>query len=414
VAGIPIQAASLLAFSSGSVQYSDALDWLPTGIGFTGLGVLLACAYLIFRPLAAVGGLPEPMLRRKARRIVRAHGADSLSFFKLRQDNHYFFDSEREAFVAYRIERGVLLVSGDPVGPRQAIPRIVRELCAFAEVRSIKVAVVGASAGFAEIAEGAGLRSFYMGDEAIIDVDRFSLEGRAIRKVRQSLSRLRKEGYTAEGATLVELDARDLDQLDLVSEQWLAGGPERGFSMAMDGLRADHLADSTVLVARDRTGMVRGFLHFVPARGGAVMSLSAMRRDPGTPNGLTEFMVVEAVRLLGASGAKELSLNFAAFARLLHTPGGRRDRVLATLLRLAGRHFQIESLYRFNAKFLPRWQERYLLYDGALGLPRAGLATLMAEGQLPKPRLPAGWGTAARRFIFASSEAAIIPPLGGE
>ena len=161
-------------------------------------------------------------------RIVTAHGDDSLSFFKLRQDNHYFFDSEHKALVAYRIERGVLLVSGDPVGPCDAIPRLLRELCAFAEMRSIKVAVVGASAGFAEIAEGAGLRSFYMGDEAIIDVDRFSLEGRAIRKVRQSVSRLRKEGYSADAATVGRLGEDDLKQLEAVSERWLVGDPSEG------------------------------------------------------------------------------------------------------------------------------------------------------------------------------------------
>jgi lysyl-tRNA synthetase class 2 len=125
------------------------------------------------------------------------------------------------------------------------------------------------------------------------------------------------------------------------------------------------------------------------------MSLSAMRRDAGTPNGLTEFMVVEAIRLLRERGARQLSLNFAAFARLLHSPRGKRDRLLARLLGLADGQFQIESLYRFNAKFFPRWQERYLLYDGALGLPRAGLVTLIAEGQLPKLRLPAWMPRAA-------------------
>jgi len=389
VAGIPLQAVSLLTFGSGSVHYPEAMGWLPIGVGLTGVGVLLATGYLLCRPLAVAGGLPGPVLRGEVRRMVSVYGDDTLSFFKLRDDNHYFFDSRHEAFVGYRIEHGVLLVSGDPVGPSSAIPRLLGELCAFAEVRSIKVAAVGASAAFAETARGAGLRSFYMGDEAIIDIDRFSLEGRAIRKVRQSVSRLSKDGYSAEAAELEEVSDGDLREMKAVSAHWLAGAPERGFSMAMDGLRAERFGDSTVVLARDHAGTVRGFLHFVPARGGAVMSLSAMRRDPRTPNGLTEFMVVEAVRLLGERGTQELSLNFAAFARLLHSPRGKLDRLLARLLAIADGQFQIESLYKFNAKFFPRWQERYLLYDGALGLPRAGLVTLSAEGQMPKMRLPA-------------------------
>src|SRR5207247_3450698 len=104
---------------------------------------------------------------------------------------------------------------------------------------------------------------------------------------------------------------------------------------------------------------------------GRKLSLSAMRRDPNTPNGLMEFLVARSLQGFAGRGVEEISLNFAAFARVLHSPSGSLDRALAGLVRLADRHFQIESLYRFNAKFHPRWQERYLLYQGALGLPRA-------------------------------------------
>jgi lysyl-tRNA synthetase class 2 len=141
-----------------------------------------------------------------------------------------------------------------------------------------------------------------------------------------------------------------------------------------------------VLVTRDGDDGVRGFLHFVPTYQRSAVSLGFMRRDRDTPNGLTEFMVVRAVQLLAERGIEEVSLNFAAMARVLLTPAGRGQRLFARVLALFNPYFQIESLYRFNAKFLPRWEPRYLLYEGAFGLPRAALATLWAEGQLPKLR----------------------------
>jgi lysyl-tRNA synthetase class 2 len=116
------------------------------------------------------------------------------------------------------------------------------------------------------------------------------------------------------------------------------------------------------------------------------MSLSFMRRDRRTPNGLTELLVVRAIELLGAHGIEELSLNFAAFGRVLERPGGGFERLLGRLVVLGSRYFQMESLYRFNAKFSPRWEPRYFLYESLLGLPRAGVAALLAEGQIP--RLP--------------------------
>jgi lysyl-tRNA synthetase class 2 len=158
--------------------------------------------------------------------------------------------------------------------------------------------------------------------------------------------------------------------------------------MAMDSLHGDHGEDTLVVLARDEDHAVRGVLHFVPCFGRAAMSLSFMRREPRTPNGLTEFMVVSAVELLRERGVDEMSLNFAAFARWIHSPERPAERALGRLIALGNRFFQIESLYRFNAKFFPRWQPRYLVYQGALGLPRAGLAAMWAEGQIPKPELP--------------------------
>ena len=119
-----------------------------------------------------------------------------------------------------------------------------------------------------------------------------------------------------------------------------------------------------------------------------------MRRDPDTPNGLTEFLVAEAVGMLRERGVEEISLNFATAARFMHSPSNRFERLSASSPSSCNRFFQIESLYRFNAKFFPRWEPRYAVYEGRLGLPRMVVAAMWAEGQLPKPqlarRLPGG------------------------
>ena len=176
-------------------------------------------------------------------------------------------------------------------------------------------------------------------------------------------------------------------EIEHVVECGRQGAPERGFSMAMDSLTGEHDHETLVVLARDEERHIKGVLHFVPVYGRPAMSLSFMRRDPDTPNGLTEFMVVQAAQLLKDRGVVEMSLNFAAFAKWIHSPEKRHERVLGRLIALGNRYFQIESLYRFNAKFFPRWEPRYLVYEGALGLPRTGIAAMWAEGQLPKPSL---------------------------
>ncbi len=373
--------------------------WVPLGVHLVEIGTILAMTYVAFRPLRAPRALPGPGARQAAADLVRAHGSDTLSFFKLRADKQYLFSADRSAFVGYRIEAGVLLLSGDPVGTPAALPQLLADVREFAAARGLKLSAVGASERVRVLYEELGLRTIYLGDEAIVDLQRFSLEGRPIRKVRQSVSRLTKAGFTAEAHAVAALDAGTAEEVEGVLERGREGAPERGFSMAMDTFTGEHDDETVVILGRDGNDAIRGVLHFVPCYGRAAMSLSFMRRDPQTPNGLTEFLVVKAIELLRERGVDEISLNFAAFAKWMHTPERRFERVLGKLIALGNPFFQIESLYRFNAKFFPRWEPRYLVYEGMCGLPRAGLAALWAEGQLPKPEVPRPSGLTGTRLV---------------
>jgi lysyl-tRNA synthetase class 2 len=381
----------LMAGQPGPIHfhYHSALHhhfaWIPLAVHLVEVSTLVAIAYVLFRPLAAPRALPDPAARRLATELVREHGRDTLSFFKLRADQHYFFSADGRAFVGYRIEGGVLILAGDPVGPDDALEPLLDQLRAFADVRRLRLGAVGASERLRPWYESLGLRTLYLGDEAVIDLEHFTLEGRPIRKVRQSVTRLGKSGYRAELVPVSELDSETVSQVEEVLERGRQGAPERGFSMAMDSVLGNHGEETLVVLARDQEQKIRGVLHFVPCYGRSAASLSFMRRDPDTPNGLTEFMVASATELLREQGIREMSLNFATFARWMHSPSKWHERVLGRLVALANPFFQIESLYRFNAKFFPRWEPRYLVYEGPFGLPRAALAVMWAEGQLPKP-----------------------------
>ncbi len=379
------EAVDLLLLSSGPIHFHHHLRWVPLGAALLGILSLVTIAYVVFRPLAAPRNLPDPDVRRSAAELVRRHGSDTLSYFKLRRDAHYIFSADRRAFVGYRIENGVLLVSGDPVGPDDALPALAREVCRHSEQHGLELAAMGASERMLPLWREAGLRTLYVGDEAIVDTNAFSLEGRSIRKVRQSVSRLEAAGFEAALVKVADLDDETAAELEYVSSLWRDGAAERGFSMALDAVCCKEQQDGGVVLARDGEGRIRGFIHFVPSYGRPAMSLSSMRRDRETPNGLMEFLVVRAIELLRAEGVEELSLNFAAFARFMHRPRNPAERFVGRVARLANPYFQIESLYRFNAKFHPRWEPRYLVFERRRRLPRVGLAVMWAEGQLPKP-----------------------------
>jgi lysyl-tRNA synthetase class 2 len=314
--------------------------------------------------------------------LVRSHGDDTLSFFKLREDVEHLISSDGRALIGYAVTGGVLLVAGDPVGPARALPGLIAEARALARRRRLRLAVLGASDYVRPVLHDAGLHCLYIGDEAIVEVDGFSLEGPSMRKLRKPSLRLDREGHAIEVVRLGDLGEAGLAELEALSDRALGGAPERSFAWAMNTLRGEHQADCVVVVGRDPDGVPRGFVHLVPSFERPVWSVSMMRRDPAAPNGLMDVLVVAAIEAARERGIEELSLNFAAFSRWLREPADRWERLGARAVRHGSRYVQMESLLRFNRKFGPRWDPRYLAYEGRLGFARAGIAAARIEGQL--------------------------------
>jgi lysyl-tRNA synthetase class 2 len=286
--------------------------------------------------------------------IVRSHGTDTLSYFALRKDKSYYFGGD--ALVAYRYLWNLGLVSGDPIGHPSDRSRVMEGFVRHAREMGWNVAVLAGSGEMGSVYRELGLRGVYLGDEAIIDPKSFSLEGRPIRKVRQSCHRLQRAGYRLEFMPDTEIVPDLKDALDRVAAEWRRRAPERGFTMSLDRLPSLADQDALTVVARDPDGRAQGYLHLVPCYGEAPgYSLDQMRRRTDTPNGLTEWMVAETALELGRRGIARFSLNFAVRGKLFDgsAPLTTLERGEAALLRRLNPFFQIERLRDFNAKFFP-------------------------------------------------------------
>jgi lysyl-tRNA synthetase class 2 len=245
--------------------------------------------------------------------------------------------------------------------------------------------VLGVSESSLDIYRTLGLRSLYHGDEAVVETQTFSLEGRPIRKVRQSVHRLQRAGFTARALRPSELDERLRVRLEEVAAAWRGPAPERGFTMALDALLRLGDDDAVFFVGFDANGVAVGFLHFAVSHAGSALSLSTMPRLRGAPNGFTEWLICEAIAWARAHEFARVSLNFSPFAAVLAPEGDLTvaQRVQAATLRGLKGHFQLDNLLYFNRKFFPSWQRRFVVYERRRDLPRVGVAALAAESYLP-------------------------------
>lgn len=337
------------------------------------VGAVIA-AVMLFRPYVH-RHRHDPRDYSRAQALVDRFGSDTLSYFALRDGKSYFFSSDGRAMVPYCYRGGYALASGDPVGDPASMPLVLDEFVQMCRDHGWGVAFLAAREENAEMYTSRGLHSYYLGDEAIVDCESFSLVGRPIRKVRQSVHRLEKAGYSFEVLDAAAAEALS-DDFARVTRRWQGKAPDRGFTMALGRFASEGDGECLVAVARDADGIARGFLHLVPFGGERPgFSLDAMRRDPDSPNGLMEYMVVRCIEAARERGASRLSLNFAAFARLLHGDAEltRFQRLQRWVVLRFNPYFQIESLYTFNRKFLPQWQSRCIFYDDRWNAVRIGI-----------------------------------------
>ncbi|RSN35534.1 hypothetical protein DL990_04870 [Amycolatopsis sp. WAC 01416] len=387
VAPVAASAADRLAQSmlaligvSGPVVFPALwLEDLSAAVGLLfGIGAVLLAAYFLLRSAEPAPELTDDEVER-LRALLGER--DSLGYFALRRDKFVVFSKSGKAAVTYRVIAGVALCSADPLGDPEAWPGAIEEYLDVCRRYAWTPAAMGCSELGATVWARFGLEVLEIGDEAVVDTETFTLEGRVMRGVRQAVSRTKRAGYTVRVRKAQDLSLAELNELRTLAATWRGTDTERGFSMAL-GRMGD---PGSVLVTAEHDGRVRGLLQFVPW-GEKGLSLDVMRRDRTADNGVNELMISE---LLLTTPAQHVSLNFAAFRAVLEQGqrigAGPVARLSARTLRFFSRWIQIETLYRFNAKFQPRWVPRYLAYPAARDLPRVGVAVFEAEGLGGRP-----------------------------
>ncbi|MEU4347337.1 phosphatidylglycerol lysyltransferase domain-containing protein [Streptomyces sp. NPDC023838] len=369
----------------------DTPGWVNVAINVLSTLLLIAVIYAAFRNRKAVDPISVEDEERLRALLDKQGERDSLGYFALRREKSVIWSPTGKAAVAYRVVGGVSLASGDPIGDPEAWPGAIEPWLAEAREHGWTPAVMGASEEAGTIYARHGLDALELGDEALVETADFTLDGRAMRTVRQAYNRVKRAGYEVRIRRHADIPADEMSELLHKADDWRDGATERGFSMALGRLGDPADGQCVMLECTDGDGALRAVLSFVPW-GPNGLSLDLMRRDRDSENGLMEFMVIELLQRAKEIGITQVSLNFAMFRSVFERGSklgaGPVLRLWRSLLSFFSRWWQIESLYRANAKYRPIWEPRFMLFEKSADLPRIGIAAARAEGFLEAPGLP--------------------------
>jgi lysyl-tRNA synthetase, class II len=369
---------------TGPAKFSNDRIGDAVNISLQTLGLLTIVIPLLlyFRRVS-----PQPKETEEDAELIRQlikHDTDqdSLGYFATRSDKSVIWTENRKAGIAYRVQNGVMLASGDPFGEFSLWPEVINNFLEEARRHAWTPAVMGASDFGGEVwVEHAGMLAIDIGDEAIIVVKDFTLEGRPMANVRQMVNRIKRKGYSTWSKRWKELTFEEQKELKVLAKKWRYGVAERGFSMSMDRFGGVEDGECLVSVAV-LEGKIKGFLYFVPWCEDRI-SLDRMMREKNIDPGVTELLISETVEYAKEKNITHISLNFAAFRSLFERAekisAGPIVRSTRNFIRFLSNWFQVESLYRFNAKFQPEWRTRYVLYPKPRDLATVGWAALRAE-----------------------------------
>lgn len=357
---------SLVPHTPYAVWFLDSLFWMSAA-------AFLYSGFVLFRPVAYRFrlNLNESAV---AEQIVRKHGRSGQDFFKHWPDKSYFFSSSRQSFLAYRVASDYALVLGDPVGPEAELESTIDEFVGFCQRQGWRVGFHQVSATWLPLYESRGFRKLRVGDDAIVDLTKFSLSGSAMKEFRNTVNRLDRLGYRVERVD-PPLAEGLLAELKTVSDSWLgiSGRRERQFTLGR--FEPGYLRSTPVYVVFDNTGKAAAFLNLVPSYQGDLATVDLMRRRPDTVNGVMDYLFARVFLDLKQRGFTRFSLGMAPLGdSAAGAPSTAEERVAHWLVRRMPFLFRSDSLRRFKAKYANDWTPRYAVYQNLWDLPRLALA----------------------------------------
>jgi phosphatidylglycerol lysyltransferase len=337
--------------------------------------------------------------RARVQALLHEHGASSVSAFALAPDTDYYFSSNGRAVIAYRFESDTLLAIGDPIGPAEELEPLLRAFQVFCAEHDWSFAFFQTRPELLPLYRSLGWRAIHVGEDPMLVPASFTLEGSAMGDARRATRKLEEAGYVARHFVPGDQPfdpGRDPDallhQMQEISADWMRGGrgEEKGFCMGR--FDPGSLRESWLAVAWNaKERRAAAFVTWVPIWARRGWALDLMRRREEAPAGIMDFLVVKSVEAARARGDAILSLSLSALSKV-DEPGpptlplappeaaavGRARQLLAQHL---ARFYNFQGLFQWKKKFLPAFEDRYLVYPDPIRLPRVALA--LARVQSP-------------------------------
>jgi phosphatidylglycerol lysyltransferase len=361
-------AKSFLLFSDDSLQPLTIFgrDFLNI-IRFLGVISWLLLIYTIVKPR-----IPEDKSRKtartleKAKEILKEYGRSAVDHFKIAYDKIIFLSENTDGFISYKIANGFAVVLEEPVCAEEDKLDILKEFENYCKKGGFNVVYYRVGEEGLYYYNAMGKRKMLIGQEAIMEVASFTLEGKDKKSLRNGLNSLQKKGVTISVFTPPHEDVL-LSELETVSREWLADFNKKELTFSQGSFDKKELQTQDIIAVKNAENGVEAFLNIIPDYTPEECTYDMIRRRANAPGGAMDALIVELISYCKQKNYKYLNLGLIPLSGF-NEPNTAAEQIMKFASTRVGSFKQYQRLKNFKEKYATIWENKYLIYKNDFDL----------------------------------------------
>lgn len=343
-----------------------------------GAVTLLYALWMLLRPVLLYNGA-TPQEKARAKKIVERHGSSSLARFALLDDKSYYFSPSGQSVIAYVPKGRGAVALGDPIGEKSDLSEAIAGFKQFCALNDWQPAFYQTLPDNLELYKSLNFQTLKIGEEAIVDLQAFTLQGKAGKNLRPVMNKFKKLGYQVRFYT-PPIASELLLELRAISNEWLEhmAGSEKKFSLGW--FDDDYLRDCEIAVVYDRQDNPIAFANIIPEYQLNEITIDLMRHLAKAESGTMDFLFISMFERFQQIGYNSFNLGLAALSGVGEAEqSSGLEKGMHYLYEHLNQFYNFQGLRAYKDKFHPQWESRYLVYPQFAALPETVVALVRAD-----------------------------------
>lgn len=320
--------------------------------------------WLFNRKVNPIGEEPD---FEKLEQFLNEKGGNALSHLGFLGDKRFFYSSDGNALIQFAKIGQRLVVLGDPSGQKESFPLILQEFLHLADQKGYLVIFYQIEREDMALYHDFGYRFFKLGEEAIVDLNTFTIKGKKRAGLRAIYNRFEREGYTFH-VEQPPFSSDFLNQLRNISDEWLGRKKEKGFSLGY--FKEEYLQKAPIAVLKDEDGEIVAFMNIMPMYQEGEISIDLMRYSHKAPKGIMDALFIHLFQWGQEQGYTAFNMGMAPLSNVgTSFQSFWTERLAAVIFNNVSYLYSFSGLRSFKEKYKPEWRGKYLAYRKNRSLP---------------------------------------------